>query len=192
MRKTIVPVAVASFAAAISFAERIAVPPLAPSSFADAEASTNAAISAWAGSRTLTIDLTLDATASNGVEVAIGSDSAPPDGALSPSESALRVGWDSGVWFAEVPSMTNRFEATSFNQAVGKSLRLQLSVRPDGTAREFTILDGGAAVLQDADATTLPPVSNWNMVRVTTRGRDAVHEGVVVRSFPDKTQVFVR
>ena len=192
MRKTIVPFAVTSFAAAISIAGRIAVPPLAPSPFADAEASTNVALTAWGGSRTLTIDLTLDATVSNGVEIAIGSDSAPPDGVLSPLESTLRLGWDSGVWFAEVPSMTNRVEAQSPNQALGKSLRLQLSVRSDGTARELTILDGGAAVLQDADASNLPPVCNWDMVRVATHGRDAAHEGVVVRSFPDKTQVFVR
>ena len=50
MRKTVVPFAVASFAAVVSLAERIAVPPLAASPFADAVASTNVVISAWRGS----------------------------------------------------------------------------------------------------------------------------------------------
>ncbi len=95
--------AIASFAAAVSLAERIAVPPLAPSSFADAEASTNVALSAWSGSRMFTVDLTLDATASNGVEIAVGSDAAPRDGRLSAAETVLRFGWDSGVWFVTDP-----------------------------------------------------------------------------------------
>ena len=43
------PFAVASFAAVVSLAERIAVQPLAASTFADAEASTNVVISAWRG-----------------------------------------------------------------------------------------------------------------------------------------------
>ena len=191
MRKTIVLPAIASFAAAVSLAGRIAVSPLAPSSFADAETSTNVAISAWSGSRTFTVDLTLDATASNGVEIAVGSDASPHDGRLSAAEAALCFGWDGGHWFLETPGLTNRIEVSSSAAAGQRRFRLELAVRPDGSARALSIHDGDAPILADV-AVALPAASDWNLVRATTRGRDPAHESVVVRSFPDKTQVFVR
>ena len=71
--------------ATVSLAERIAPPTLAPSAFSDTEASTNIVISPLAGGCSFTISLSLDATASNCVEVAVGRDAAPahsPDGTI--------------------------------------------------------------------------------------------------------------
>ena len=54
----------------VSLAERIAPLALPPSAFTDTEASTNIAITAWNVSRSFSVSLTLDASASNCVEVA--------------------------------------------------------------------------------------------------------------------------
>ena len=76
MKQFIFPL-VFSVLSAVVFAARIAPPTLPPSAFADTEASTNIAIAVQDASRSFSFSLALDASASNCVEVAVGSDAAP-------------------------------------------------------------------------------------------------------------------
>ena len=170
---------------ATSLAERITPPTLPASAFTDTEASTNIVMTPLACSRTFSVALSLDATASNCVEVAVGNDSAPLDGDLSPSEESLRIGWDCGNWFLSAPSLTNRVEIAPMHTGVRKTLTLSLGINSNGAVRDVSLLDGVATL--PVGPLALPEASSWNLLRVTVRGTDPALEDLVVRHSPDGT-----
>ena len=172
---------------ATSFAERIAPPMLSPSAFADTEASTNIAISPLACGRSFAVALSLDATASNCVEVAVGHDAAPADGALSHAEASLLFGWDCGHWFIDAAGLTNRVEIAPAGSETRKSLSLRLGVNASGTVREVALLDGETALPIVPFA--MHAASFWNRLRVTVRGDDPAMENLVLRHSPDGTML---
>ena len=177
---------------AIVFAERITPSMLPPSEFADTEASTNIAITAWNGSRSFSVSLSLDATASNCVEVAVGADAAPANGRLSAAEASLCFGWDCGRWFLDAPGLTNRVEMIPATADARKTVTLRLGIRPNDSIREISLLDDGVPVLPSPLGMTLPSAASWNMLRVTTRGCAPPQESLEVRSSPDGTQLIMR
>ena len=120
-----------SVLSAVVSAERIAPPALAPSAFADTEASTNIAIAVQDASRSFSVSLSLDASASNCVEVAVGHDAAPLDGGLSAAEASLLFGWDCGRWFLDAPGLTNRVEMLPATADARKTVTLRLGIRPN-------------------------------------------------------------
>ena len=78
----------------------VTVEPLPPSEFADTEVSTNIAFVVERPAMTrIEFTVALDATPTNNVEVAIGTDE-NSDGNLSVEESAYVFGYDCGTWFA--------------------------------------------------------------------------------------------
>ena len=78
----------------------VTVTPLPPSEFADTEVSTNIAFAVERPAMTrIEFTVALDATPTNNVEVAIGTD-ANGDGNLSVEEAAYVFGYDCGTWFA--------------------------------------------------------------------------------------------
>ena len=174
------------------FAEQIAPPALSPSAFADTEASTNIVISPLVGRRSFAVSLSLDATASNCVEVAVGHDAAPADGALSHAESSLQFGWDGGLWFLAAPGLTNRVEIAPVGPETRKTLLLRLGVRPNDTVRDIALFDGASPLLPSQPAIALPAAASWNMLRVTTRGCAPLQESLEVRNSPDGTQLILR
>ena len=100
------------FATLALYARTVAVPKLPAPTFLDTEISTNIAITAWTEQmRALKIVLLLDATPSNNVQVAFGSD-ADADGYLFDEETELTLGWDCGEWFVASAEHTDRFKAT--------------------------------------------------------------------------------
>ena len=175
-----------------AIAERIALPTLPPSAFADTEVSTNIAIAAWDVSRSFSVSLSLEAGASNCVEVAVGADAAPANGRLSAAEASLRFGWDCGRWFLDTPGLTNRVEMLPATADDQKTIRLRLGIRPNDSIREISLLDGGVAVLPSPLGVALPTAVSWNMLRVTTRGCAPPQESLEVRSSPDGTQLIMR
>ena len=177
---------------AIAFAERIAPPALPPSAFADTEASTNIAITAWDVSRSFSVSLSLDAGASNCVEVAVGADAAPANGRLSAAEASLRFGWDCGIWFLDSPGLTNRVEMLPATADARKTITLRLGIRLNDSIRAISLLDGGVPVLPRPLGMALPSAASWNMLRVTTRGCAPPQESLEVRSSPDGTQLIMR
>ena len=77
----------------------VTVPPLSPSEYADTEVSTNMVFTVDRSAMTrIEFTVALDATPTNNVEVAIGTD-ANGDGNLSVEESAHVFGYDCGKWF---------------------------------------------------------------------------------------------
>ncbi len=181
-----------SLVAVVAIAERIAPPMLPSSTFADTEASTNIAITAWDVSRSFFVLLTLDASVSNCVEVAVGADAAPANGRLSAAEVSLRFGWNCGRWFLDAPGLTNRVEMLTATADVRKNLTLRLGIRPNDSIREISLLDGGVPVLPSPLGMALPTAASWNMLRVTTRGCAPPQESLEVRSSPDGTQLIMR
>ena len=78
----------------------VTVEPLPPSEFADTEVSTNIAFAVERPAMTrIKFTVALDATPTNNVEVAIGTD-ANGDGNLAVEEAAHVFGYDCGTWFA--------------------------------------------------------------------------------------------
>ena len=175
-----------------AFAERLVPPTLPPSAFADTETSTNIAITPLVGGRSFTVSLSLDATASNCVEVAVGHDVAPTDEILSHAESSIRFGWDGGFWFLATPGLTNRVEITSGEPETRKTLQLRLGVRPNDMVRDVALVDGDTPLLQNSPTIPLPTAASWNMLRVTTRGCAPPQEALEIRTSPDGTQLIMR
>ena len=163
------------------------MPALAPSVFADTEASTNFAISPLVGGRSFTVSLSFDASASNCVEVAVGHDAAPADSLLPLAESSLLFGWDCGHWFIDATGLTNRVEIAPAGSETRKSLSLLLGVNASGTVREVALLDGETALPIVPFA--MPAASFWNRLRVTVRGDDPAMENLVLRHSPDGTML---
>ena len=78
----------------------VTVEPLPQSEFADTEVSTNIAFAVERPAMTrIEFTVSLDATPTNNVEVAIGTD-ANGDGSLAVEESAYVFDYDCGTWFA--------------------------------------------------------------------------------------------
>ena len=175
-----------------AFAERLVTPTLPPSAFADMEASTNIAIAPLVGGRSFTVSLSLDATASNCVEVAVGHDAAPADSVLSHAESSIQFGWDGGFWFLAAHGLTNRVEIAPVRPETRKTLLLRLGVRPNDKVRDIALLDGTTPLLPNTPAIFLPTAASWNMLRVTTRGCAPPQESLEVRNSPDGTQLIMR
>ena len=191
MKRFIFHLVFSVLSAAVS-AERIAPPALAPSTYADTEASTNIAIAVQDASRSFSVSLSLDASASNCVEVAVGHDAALSDGGLSAAEASLLFGWDCGRWFLDAPGLTNRVEMFPATANARKTMTLRLGVRPNDTIREIRLLDGGVSILPSPLGIALPTATSWNMLRVTTRGCVPPQESLEVRSSPDGTQLIMR
>ena len=181
-----------SVLSAVVFAERIALPVLPVSSFADTEASTNIATAALDASRSFSVSLSLDAGASNCVEVAVGHDAAPSDGGLSAAEVSLLFGWDCGRWFLDAPGLTNRVEMLPATADARKTVKLRLGIRPNDSIREISLLDGDVPVLPSPLGMALPSAASWNMLRVTTRGCTPPQESLEVRNSPYGTQLIMR
>ena len=85
-----------------SLAVTLDVPRLPPPAFADREASADTAISesVFRDLRRFRLELAIEATLSNNVQVAFGRDAEPLDGHLAAEETALIICWDSGEWKA--------------------------------------------------------------------------------------------
>ncbi len=176
----------------VSFAERIAPPTLPSSAFADTEVSTNIAITTWDVSRSFSVSLSLNAGASNCVELAVGADAAPANGRLSTAEASLLFGWDCGRWFLDAPGLTNRVEMLPATADARKTVTLRLGIRPNDSIREIRLLNGGVSVLPSPLGMALPTAASWNMLRVTTRGCAPPQESLEVRNSPDGTQLIMR
>ena len=92
-------VAIVALLPFVAFARTVTVPALPSSEFADTEASTNIAFAVERPAMTrIEFTVALDATPTNNVEVAIGTD-ANGDGNLAVEEAAHVFGWDCGNWF---------------------------------------------------------------------------------------------
>ena len=127
----------------------VTVEPLPQSEFADTEVSTNIAFAVERPAMTrIEFTVALDATPTNNVEVAIGTDT-NSDGNLAVEEAAYVFGYDCGTWFARSAGL----EGLGSLEGLG------------GGRVEKTF------VLKKRQLDTA-----WNLVKVTRRGCGAVCE----------------
>ena len=131
----------------------VTVEPLPPSEYADTEVSTNIAFVVDRSMITrIEFTVALDATPTNNVEVAIGTD-ANGDGNLSVEESAYAFGYDSGSWFERSQSKSE-VEVEQWNP----NLRCTTTTPDYGLSSHTFVLKK-----RQLDAA-------WNLVKVTRRG----------------------
>ena len=145
------PIAILAFLPMAALA--VTVEPLQPSEYADTEVSTNIAFVVDRTEMTrIEFTVALDATPTNNVEVAIGTDG-NGDGNLSVEESAYVFGYDCGTWFCRDRDK-NKIE----DAAVG------LDLQPQPRLSHVFILK-----MRKLNAA-------WDTVKVTRRGSGAVCE----------------
>ena len=147
-----------------AFAARTtAVLPLEASDFADMEAVTNIALVVdHSRLDSMRFVVALDGSATNGVEVALGTDS-NQDGALSQDEAGAIFGYDCGEWFW----------------------------RGDDSAEAVCAADGGR-VSREFVFRKRAFSPEWNVVRVTRRGPGDVAECVSFTDERQRFLLFVR
>ena len=145
--------------ASVLCALAVTVEPLPQSAYADTEVSTNFHYEVTLTNVTrMAFVVELEATPTNNVEVAIGTDG-NGDGNLTVEEAAYTFGYDCGTWFCRARD-ENKVEATAVN------LNLQPQPRLSHTF-----------ILKKRKLDTA-----WNTVKVTRRGFGDVGELVTVES----------
>ena len=149
----------------------VTVEPLPPSGFADTEVSTNIAFVVDRAIMTrIEFTVELDATPTNNVEVAIGTD-ADGDGDLSVEEAAYTFGYDCGKWFKRTQSKSEveveQWNLSSYSagqpEQEGNILCSTSTSRFDYSSHTF--------VLKSRQLNTA-----WDTVKVTRRGYGAACE----------------
>ena len=137
----------------------VTVTPLPPSEFADTEVSTNIAFAVERPAMTrIEFTVALDATPTNNVEVAIGTD-ANGDGNLAVEEAAYVFGYDCGSWFERSQSKSE-VEVEQWNPNLHCT-----TTTPDYGLSSHTF------ILKRRQLDTA-----WNLVKVTRRGCGTVCE----------------
>ena len=125
----------------------VTVSALPQSEYADTEVSTNIAFAVERPAMTrIEFTVALDATPTNNVEVAIGTD-ANSDGNLAVEETAYVFGYDCGAWFCRARD-ENKIESSTVN----------LNLQPQPRLSHIFILKR-----RQLDTA-------WNLVKVTRRG----------------------
>ena len=183
--------------AAVRSASALIVPDLPPPVFADTEVSTNVAMRAWTErTRMFNVVLSFDATPSNNVQAAFGTDESA-DGNLSDEEAGLTLGWDCGEWFIASADATNRFTAAPAGTETRKELRLQMNLGADGLPRALELTDGTTPLaFAGIDLSPPPPAwmfsKDWNLLKVVARGTDEQNEQITVVLSNDAVMLLLR
>ena len=165
MKKLLPVVVLFCLVAPAGAAKKVVVTSLPEPVRAFAETETNVTFTVGAVTNsTWKLSVELDASASNCVEVVLGTD-ADDDGALGVAEGDLSVGWDCGEWFWR-DRRTNRA-----CRAEGTSPRLDLTLHL--RRGRVTRLSSSAAFSPDERPASFDP--DWNLARVVSRGASAVH-----------------
>lgn len=166
---------------------RTAVPAsLPPAVHADTEVSTNVPFTAWEEhQKRFEYRLSFEATPSNNVQVAFGSD-ADADGVLGPDEERLVVGWDCGEWFVLDATNGVRLVDAAPPTSRAQTLAFVCETRSDGAVKSLSLSSDGVGLFPPLAAT--PPKglydTRWDMFRLTARGVDDPHAGFRVQTIP--------
>ena len=183
--------------AVVQSASALTMPELLPPVFADTEVSTNVAMRAWGeNARQFSVTLQFDATPSNNVQAAFGTDESA-DGNLSDEEAGLTLGWDCGSWFMASDSATNRFTAAPSGSSARKELSFQMSLGADGLPRKLELADGTSPLaFTDLNLSPAPPAwmfsKDWNLLKVVARGTDEQNEQITVVLSNDAVMLLLR
>ena len=166
---------------------------LPPCEFADTETATNHPFSTLRpGSQILSFQISLLASPSNNVEVAIGRDS-DEDGELSVDETALVVGWDCGEWIMRSGEFDGFLSAVPATGNVNKTLVWKL-YETDGRIWCLIATENGRAI-DFGIAGSIPAWTfsdSWDLVRLVARGADEGGESFVAKFTANGTSIRLR
>ena len=173
-------VVVAAFAAAQGRATNL--PQLPDPTFADTEVSTNVPFNAVrSDALEFGVEMSFTGTASNCLQVAFGRDS-DGDGDLAPEETALLLGWRAGAYFIEDAATGERASEPAVAGGDARLLdfrvALDRSFRPRAAAA--TNKTGACLVQALAEVPGWLYGADWNLMKLTRRGVDAVDETIRV------------
>ena len=184
-------------AAAAGPAAGLEAPPLPAPAHADMEVSRDIPLDpafSAPGADTFRVTLAFEGTATNNVQIALGRDAAPADGALSAAETAFIAGWDRGGWFIRPRGLAERLDAPGGGADGPKTLTFQIRRAVSGTLADAVFTAGGVPLafpgLSPAPEWLDP--SDWGLLRVTSRGTGAPGASVTVRRFPDGVTVIIK
>ena len=192
-------------------------PTLPPVAYLDTETVTNVPFTAWQQHlRYFTFKLAFNATPSNNVEMAFGTDRSTgttgilpvgngntgttgilpvEDGVLSPDERDLVVGWDCGAWFVENGATGERLTAAPAGGCGVHELAVRVRIDHQGTVDDVRFLDNGTEVFAEL-AASKPPWLHlpwWNRLRLVGRGENvSAGERFFVQIMPQGTSVKLR
>ena len=174
-------------------AATIASGPLPPTEYADTESATNHLFSTTRpGSQILSFQMSLLASPSNNVEIAIGRDS-DEDGELSIDETALVVGWDCGEWIMRSGEFEGFLSAATVTDNANKTLAWEL-YETDGRIRSLVATENGHAIDFGTEG-QMPDWAfsdSWNLARFVVRGADEAGESFVAKFVASGTSIRLR
>ena len=186
----------------VAFAVNVIIPNMPDSEFTDNEASVNAVIPEIFDkhSKTFKFSLTLNATLSNNVEIAFGQ-AVPGDISvntpnLTHAETDLIVGWDCGRWFLRPKGLREFYYSSVTNfVAGGRTMSCVLNIDSEDNLYSMSFKDGessftfqGLAVSNSVD--WLKP-TEWDLLRVVSRGDDTDAENIKVSFNGNKTLIII-
>ena len=209
-----IPLFLGGFIASVALALPPVRPVLPPVEYLDTETATNVPFTAWQEHlRYFTFKLAFDASPSNNVEMAFGTDgstgttgvpdgqtgitgvSPVADGVLSPEERDLAVGWDCGAWFVENCATGERVFAAPTGGCGAHELAVSVRFGRGGAIDDVRFLDNGAEVFAELAAAkpTWLHAAGWNLVRVVGRGENVrAGERFFAQVMPQKTMLILR
>jgi hypothetical protein len=191
----------ATVSVSAALAVTLDVPRLAEPTFADREVSGDAALPTNRTDvlRLFRLEMTFNATPSNNVQVAVGRDAVPSDGALAAEETYFIIGWDCGEWFLRPLGLKERH--TCMPQAASTACRrtLLVEIRTDvqGLPQSVLFFEKGVGAFV-FDGLTLSPLPEWSRsglwthLRVTSRGSDTANETVSAKFVQDGAVINLR
>jgi hypothetical protein len=199
MKHNVITIATAITAAALTAgAATFEVPRLPEPATADREVSATHALPAAGpdGPRVFRLELVFEATPSNHVQVCLGRDAAPADGALDAGETDLAIGWDRGGWFLSPRGLRARHAvpAASSNGTQRLTALIRVTAAGDCLPPAFADRDGAVAFA----GLPRPPLpqwlrpGTWDTLRVTARGAGAPQERIKTVSAPDGARITIK
>ena len=140
--------------------------------------------------------MSFNATLTNNIQIAFGSDQVHIDNKLAAEETDLILGWDCGKWFLQPKGLRTRYNFAVTNFFAGrKTLKATIGLSPVGSPKTIIFTDNGKQFsftdfkLQD-NVSGLKP-DDWSLLRVTTRGADVANEDVRVKFDIDKMLILI-
>ena len=156
-------VCVATFA----YAKAMTPAQLAEAVFVDTEVSTNTPPPTCEGDpHHVSFTLEFTGTPSNAVEIAFGID-VNSDGALTPNEAKLVIGWECGAWVIRNENNGVTVADSATNATGAQTLQVTMRVGRDGLPTSFVVRSGNSRVL----SASRPPRLHGS---TTARGISAV------------------
>ena len=170
-------------------AAALVVPSMPPPEYDDCEVVTNCVFDASRGdAKMFAVQIELDATPSNGVEVVFGRD-ADGDGLLSRTEETMSVGYDCGEW--KVVNLVSGDKFSSAGTSGRTALDWKLRLNRNRTPRSLAATVNGQPTF--TQLVTPPPFlfdPKWNAAKIIRRGQS--DPNLQVECSVDTIPLFIR